>query len=281
MRFTKQTPLKTLLEVTGPSISLVTNLPFKGALVESLEAYSAFLRGKGGQGGERAHHWEVNAALRGIFRKDAVIFDVGAAKGDWSATMLSKLPNARMFLVEPQPSSQALIAQRNLPNTILLSCALGASVGVATLYAPREAAVVASLYKRSDSRWEDLKYDEYEIPMSTLEDLAKKNDLDFIDFVKMDIEGHELSALHGATPLFKEAKVGALSFEFGPGNVNSRTMFIDFFELLSDFGFSVYRILPGGRLKSIPRYDEDCEYYRGTCNYTAKLIRHPFQSAGE
>ena len=66
-----------------------------------------------------------------------------------------------------------------------------------------------------------------------------------------------------------------LSFEFGPGNVNSRTMFIDFFELLSDHGFDVLRIRPGGSLQTLPVYDEDCEYYRGSCNYVARLKDHP------
>lgn len=102
--------------------------------------------------------------------------------------------------------------------------------------------------------------------------------MDFIDYVKMDIEGHELAALKGAAELFRDRRIGALSFEFGPGNVNSRTMFIDFYKLLRAHGFLVFRIMPGGRLKPIAEYDEDCEFYRGTCNYSARLADHPISS---
>lgn len=275
MKFTRQTALKSFLEITGPPISRAATSLFNGSIVESIEAYSAFLRGKGGQGGERSHHWEVRAALEGISRADPIVFDVGAAHGDWSATMLEKVPKARIFMIEPQPSSQSAIRERRLPNVVLCPYALGEEQGGATLFAPRKASVVASFHKRSDSRWSNIEYEEYVVPVRTLSDVASEHNLSFIDFVKMDIEGHELAALRGAASLFEDRRVGALSFEFGPGNVNSRTMFIDFFKFLTDYGFMIYRILPGGRVMSIPRYDEDCEFYRGTCNYTARLNKSP------
>lgn len=267
MKFTRQTRLKSFLEITGPSISRVLN----GPALAALEAYCAFLRGKGGQGGERAHHWEIAAALQSIRSEAPVVFDVGAAVGEWTQSMLEEKPGAQVYMLEPQPASQERIKSLGMKNATLVGCALGDVDGEATLYAPKKAAVVASLHKREDSRWTGMHFDEIQVPVRTLTSIAKEHGLDFIDFVKMDIEGHELAALKGAQDLMRKKKIGALSFEFGPGNVNSRTMFIDFYELLSDNGFDVFRILPGGRLQPLPSYDEDCEFYRGTCNYSARL----------
>ena len=64
MKFTRQTSLKTVLEVTGPGMSALATAPVIGAITKGVEAYCAFLQGKGGQGGKRAHTWEVKAALQ-------------------------------------------------------------------------------------------------------------------------------------------------------------------------------------------------------------------------
>jgi hypothetical protein len=65
-----------------------------------------------------------------------------------------------------------------------------------------------------------------------------------------------------------------MSFEFGGGNINSRTYFRDYWDLLTRHGYEIYRILPGGRRLQIVRYDEDMEYFRGVSNYVAVLARH-------
>jgi FkbM family methyltransferase len=277
MKFTRQTPLKTFLEITGPTLSGLAAVPVLSTITKAAEAYCAFLQGKGGQGGERAHIWEVKAALQCIFRARPVVIDAGAAVGEWSRTFLDRRPDARMFMVEPQPSSQAAIRQLVLPGATLLPCALGDRPGVATLHAPKDAGVVASFHKRRDSRWKDLQFDSFDVSVTTVSEIARERDLDFIDFLKMDIEGHELAALRGAEDVMSRGKLGGVAFEFGPGNVNSRTMFIDFFELLGSFGFEIFRVRPGGSLLPIPHYDEDCEFYRGTCNYVARLRDHAYR----
>ena len=65
--------------------------------------------------------------------------------------------------------------------------------------------------------------------------------------------------------------IKALTFEFGSGNVNSRTFFRDFWDLLNPLGYKIYRILPSSRMMPIKEYYEDCEYFRGVSNYLAVL----------
>jgi hypothetical protein len=91
--------------------------------------------------------------------------------------------------------------------------------------------------------------------------------------MKMDIEGHELFALRGAQRALTSRKIGALSFEFGCGNINSRTFFRDFWNLLNGSGFDIWRIAPGGREVRIIEYYEDLEYFRGATNYVAALAQ--------
>jgi hypothetical protein len=85
----------------------------------------------------------------------------------------------------------------------------------------------------------------------------------------MDIEGHELFALRGAKNALKAGCIRALSFEFGSGNINSRTFFRDFWDLLTMYEYKIVRVLPGGKLYSVRAYNEDLEYFRGVSNYIA------------
>jgi hypothetical protein len=60
-----------------------------------------------------------------------------------------------------------------------------------------------------------------------------------------------------------------LTFEFGSGQINSRTFFHDFWDLLQPLGFALRRICPGGRTVPVDEYYEDLEYFRGVTNYLA------------
>jgi hypothetical protein len=56
--------------------------------------------------------------------------------------------------------------------------------------------------------------------------------------MKMDIEGHELFALRGAKRALARGVIRPLSFEFGTGNINSRTFFRDYWDLLTSVAWA-------------------------------------------
>jgi hypothetical protein len=105
----------------------------------------------------------------------------------------------------------------------------------------------------------------------SIDSFMEAHAIEFVDFMKMDIEGHELFALQGAARALARGAIRALSFEFGAGNINSRTFFRDYWDLLTKHGYEIYRVLPGGRTLRIVRYDEDLEYFRSVSNYVAVL----------
>ena len=86
--------------------------------------------------------------------------------------------------------------------------------------------------------------------MDTLDNFAKKEKIKKIDFLKIDIEGNELSVLEGAKNLIKGNKISLIEFEFNEMNAYSRTFFKDFINLLPNFKF--YRIMPKGLYKLGP-----------------------------
>lgn len=253
-------------------LSSVVCSPLLQGPFRAVDAYLNFLLGKGsGTGWDRDE--EVRAATTRITRAEPVVFDVGANVGNWTAGLLQAIPAARVFMIDPSPGCQAAIRAKKLPGVTVIPCAVGESVGEASFHFSSATDGSASLHTRGDTPFRELSYQSINVEIRTMDDLLESLGIDFVDFMKMDIEGHELFALRGAQRALASRKIGALSFEFGCGNINSRTFFRDFWDLLNSSGFDIWRIAPGGREVRIIEYYEDLEYFRGATNYVAALAQ--------
>lgn len=235
-----------------------------------LDAYLNFLMGKGSGTGWDLRE-EVRAAVARIHRPQPVVFDVGANVGNWTKNLLELIPTAKVYMFDPSPGCQQAIREKNLPDITLIPCALGEVAGQMTYFSSSATDGSASLHARRDTPFQDFKYLQSFVEVRTLDEVIQSEKIEFVDFIKMDIEGHELFALKGAQQALATRKIGALSFEFGCGNVNSRTFFRDFWELLTKEGYVIHRITAGGRDIIMDSYYEDDEYFRGATNFVAEL----------
>lgn len=239
-----------------------------------VNAYLNFLLGKGSGTGWDLKD-EVCAAVAKIRRPQPVIFDVGANIGSWSKSVLRVFPGARVFIFEPSPWCRSIMEKvPELAPATLIPCALGERTGTSSLHFSGPTDGSASLHERGDTYFMDRRYQVAEVQVITLDDVIESNELDFVDFVKMDIEGHEPFALRGAERSLAARRIGALTFEFGTGNINSRTFFREIWDLLTP-EFNIWRITPSGKSVFIDEYYEDMEYFRGVSNYVAELREHP------
>jgi hypothetical protein len=93
----------------------------------------------------------------------------------------------------------------------------------------------------------------------------KSNDNTIIDYVKIDVEGHELDVLEGFGSIIDNVRI--IQFEFGGANIDTRTFFQDFWYFFTDKNYSLYRISPIGVLP-IRKYTELDEFF-STTNYIA------------
>jgi FkbM family methyltransferase len=107
------------------------------------------------------------------------------------------------------------------------------------------------------------------VVVTTLDRFCADEGLERIHFLKLDVEGHELSVLRGASTMLDAGRVNAIQFEFGCADLESRTFFRDFFYLLSG-RYRLYRVLQNG-LYPIDRYKETYEVFKRATNYLALL----------
>jgi FkbM family methyltransferase len=230
------------------------------------ETASAILQGKGAGSG-----WDLAAEIRAykpFLHQGAVLFDVGANIGEWSATAVDY---GNLYMFEPQEGCRAHLERIVARGAVLVPAAVGSAEREAEFFVPSGTGTGgnASLHMRRDTYFDDTTFASTKVKVITIDGFMARSNIDLVDFMKMDIEGNELAALQGAKEALKNKAIRALSFEFGSGNINSRTFFHDFWDLLTGYGYNIYRVLPAGKLLRITRYDEDLEYFRGVSNYVA------------
>ena len=145
---------------------------------------------------------------------------------------------------------------------------LGENETTMTLFSNKSTSTIASLYNRNlDHINVNMKALEI-VTIKTIDNYCQENCIDKIDFLKIDVEGHELSVLKGAKKMILEGNIEAIQFEFGGCNLDSRTFFKDFFLMLNT-NYKLYRIVQNG-LYPIKNYKEIYEVFY-TVNFFAEL----------
>jgi len=198
------------------------------------------------------------------------IFDIGANLGHY-ALAAHKLfgNNARIFSFEPSAATHATLVKStaHLPMINTYRIGFGEKEEQLRLYSSGEGSSLASVYNLSQPL--DTFKEEYSelIDISTIDLFCKKNEISEIDFLKIDIEGHELFALKGAKELIANHKIKFIQFEFGECHIDSRTFFKDFYDLLGN-DYTFYRIVPNG-LRKINAYSASLEIFH-TANFLAE-----------
>src|ERR1043166_497925 len=205
-----------------------------------------------------------------------IIFDVGANIGDYSLTLKRFVPAAMIYAFEPAKSVfqqlTATIAAAQAEDQIK-PCNFGFSDSERTVeffsytVEGNEASVLSSIDQRLPTQALDVQTQGSEkVEVRTIDRFCEAEGIARIDFLKIDVEGHELPVLHGAERMLAEGAIAMIQFEFGPANIYSRTYFYDFWSLLSG-AYDIYRIVPQG-LAPISYYGEHHEIFL-TTNYLA------------
>jgi FkbM family methyltransferase len=219
--------------------------------------------------GERAALEHVKKLLRG-YTSSLVLFDVGANQGEYANLLLKTFGTvASVHCFEPSPATFAML-ERNVDRAVLHNYGLGDSEGILILNSDGEGSGLASLYNRNLKHIRIKLSHTEQVRITTVDDFCQSNGIDRIHLLKLDVEGYELKVLEGASRLLAARAIDFIQFEFGGCNIDSRTYFRDFFDMLAP-QYSVYRVVKDG-LKEIISYSETLEVFT-TTNYLCELRR--------
>jgi len=196
--------------------------------------------------------------------EELVLFDVGANVGAYSEDVLEVFKNRRfrLFSFEPSKATFKILAEQftNQPQVHLANIGLSDREGEIVLYSDDELSPLSSVYPRNLEHV-DIHFSQTQtIQVSTLDKFCLENDIDQIDFMKLDVEGHEMAVFEGAKDMIARQAIKFVQFEFGGCNIDSRTFFRDFFLLLNP-KFKLYRVVTDG-LVEIATYSEKLEVFQ-------------------
>jgi len=242
-------------------------------ILEKLVIKAQFLMGIGSGGDvQTSGEASVFELLKKRGKPPYCIFDVGANKGQFLHLVSGHISDVDCSIHCFEPSTTAFkelndsaTGKRHIK---LNNLALGEEPNHSVLYCDNEGSGLASLTKR---RLEHFNIDfskEERVPVDTIDSYCRANEIDFIDLLKIDIEGHELAALAGASDMLKNHSIGIITFEFGGCNIDTKTFFQDFWYFFQALGFVIYRITPSGYLHPLKAYKEIYEQFR-TINFVA------------
>ena len=178
------------------------------------------------------------ALLRHVLSADSVFFDVGGAIGTFS-TFASQFTNQTIHCFEPLSENVAVIEQNLHANGFRNQVRIN-PVAVSN----KEG--FGNMSHTDRVFYSQLAHDESgTTKIITLDQYCQRNNIEFIDVMKIDVEDHEPEVIEGAQKLLRERKIGMLILE------RSNKLF-GFYEGLLQHGFQLFSYDPNkNRLQQI------------------------------
>lgn len=182
-----------------------------------------------------------------FLRPGDTVVDCGAHAGLYTRlASMATGPNGRVIAVEPT-AAMADLTEQNVPEgaaAAVVRAAVGAARGVARMAAVESgrSAYASVMPTGADSPSEAATL---EVDCITLDELAEREGLERIAFLKLDIEGAESAALRGAAGLIAAGRVDVLMVEFDEkilAEIGSSTA--ELAGQLTDMGLGLYRFDP-------------------------------------
>lgn len=171
-----------------------------------------------------------------------IIFDVGANDGEFTQRCLAEYEKCQVFAFEPNPDR--LIFSIDDLRLKAFNCGLSSKPESNILYVNGEHHGHSAYHIRPHFNMSEVR--ELACVSVSLDQFAKEHNIDRIDYLKIDTEGHEMPILSGCRDLLSRAVIKSGQFEYGgtwfENNISIKSA-IDFFTQLN---YEVLREVPVG-----------------------------------
>jgi FkbM family methyltransferase len=206
---------------TPASVETISGISYGEAIMEFAQAEKSLFR-----------------RLNQIGAAPAVVYDIGASNGFWSAIVSDGLPPAEHHLFEPlwDHPSYGQHLQQNLkdhPLWKLHRVALAKVNGTATIRIDQNA-TSSTILDMGDMPWERREVDQYR-----LDDYVAKNGLRFPNAVKMDTQGSEHLILSGGKETIAKADILIVESWLYRGYGPSTPLLGEIIDIAASMGFFV------------------------------------------
>jgi FkbM family methyltransferase len=150
------------------------------------------------------------AYLRQHLSQGDVAVDVGAHKGAYLYWMRKLVgPQGRVFAFEPQPRLAQLlrriVAQKGWKNVVIENAGVSSQAGTMTLHVPESSSGTSPGASLCPKAHEANSGTKLSVDVVTLDEYFAQQKVSRLNFLKCDVEGHELEVFRGATDILKSS----------------------------------------------------------------------------
>ena len=195
----------------------------------------------------RNHDLHSNGELEVIKKissiKPSIIIDGGANNGEYSALFAKYSPDSKIYSFEPVEATFDLL----LKNTENFKNVYHFQKGLYKENCSKEINIFNAHTHSSIVDIQGLHYNatnKVSIDLIKGDDFVKEQNINQIDFLKIDIEGAEYDALLGFEETIKLGKIRAIQFEYGYINITTKKLLIDFYLFFEKYGYVLGKIFP-------------------------------------
>jgi FkbM family methyltransferase len=201
----------------------------------------------------------------------AIILDVGANVGDWTASLLEVSDDIRIqtqvHAFEPCSGTFEQLSERlkNMPSVTLVNAACSRQAGTAMMHVYGRGAGTNTLAEPIDGR---ITLSE-EVQLITVDSYCESNKIEKIDLLKIDAEGYDYEVIAGAGEILDRQAVRMLQFEYSQRWIGCRNYLRDVFTFLTPKGYIIGKLI-GSSIQFYPYWQWELETW-AEGNYIACL----------
>lgn len=190
-------------------------------------------------------YWLIEKHLGELTDNTAILIDIGANRGDWTAHARGVLDSlgkqGLVYAFEPTQSTYTFLTDRFKADDSVKSnkVALSEHTGEAQFFVNGELAGTNSLHNTQDAVVETVQTQRFD-------DFLASAGLETISFVKSDTEGHDMSVLRGAEKSLRAGSIEIWQFEYNHRWIANHSMLKDVFDFLAGKPYSLGKIYGNG-----------------------------------
>lgn len=175
----------------------------------------------------------LNQHAQSFLPYNAVIVEVGAYRGEGTIQLSGAYPYGKIYAFEPLPDNYSVLINRagQCKNVSLCNLALSTSDNMIRLWGDGSQASLFSQEKEGE-KW-------IEVPCILLDKWCKLNDIDHIDFLRLDIGGCEWQIINSSPEILKTVIVLVIKTHIQPSNPSIPSYNV-IKKSLDDLGFELF-----------------------------------------
>lgn len=182
------------------------------------------------------------------------IFDVGANNGKWTQTANKYFQNSKFHTFEITKSLHDVL-QSKLNGDRYVNNRFGLSDSSAEI-TYRDFGEHSAV----NSTQLDFNFHRFDSTYATAnvvrgDDYCINNGISKIDFLKIDVEGHEPKVLEGFSNMLKNKAIRIIQFEYGYVNGDVKFLMKDFYNFFNNYGYIISRVVNGPNIFTDFTYD--------------------------